>query len=426
MHPSLQAGRLTQASQGMLTAIMPQAQLGAIVEVERAHHPPLMAEVVGIRDESCTLAPWSDPSGVCAGATVLLVGAAAPQLCEVKSRGRVVNALGEDLYLGKTLTRTTPHLERSDGNFRQRVASQARVHSGIRSVDMVLPIVRGQRIGIFAGAGVGKTTLLTQLAHQIDADRVVIALIGERAREAVSLASDLRQLPTWEKTTLIVATFDEPAALRVRAAWAAMELAQQSRAEGAHALVLVDSLTRWVRARRDLSLLAGERAARGGFPPSAFAAMAPLVEAAGATQSGAITAFFTVLLEADAMEDLIGDEARGLVEAHWILSRALAQRNVFPAIDLRASLSRLAGDVLTDEQSQVYRRLRHGFALAEELQEAQRFGLYTPGMDAETDAVHAAMPVLLQWMRQATDETHDWEDTWQRSVQLYNQLGALP
>lgn len=255
---------------------------------------------------------------------------------------------------------------------------------------------------------------------------MVIALIGERAREAVSLASDLRQLPTWEKTTLIVATSDEPAALRVRAAWAAMELAQQSRAEGAHALVLVDSLTRWVRARRDLSLLAGERAARGGFPPSAFAAMAPLVEAAGATQSGAITAFFTVLLEADAMEDPIGDEARGLVEAHWILSRALAQRNVFPAIDLRASLSRLAGDVLTDEQSQVYRRLRHGFALAEELQEAQRFGLYTPGMDAETDAVHAAMPVLLQWMRQATDETHDWEDTWQRSVQLYNQLGALP
>lgn len=424
MNHTFHAGRLTHASQGVLTAIFPQAQLGAIVQVERVQQAPLLAEIVGIHDERCTLAPWSDPSGLRAGATVQLLGSAAPLLSEQQARGCVVNALGDDLLRGGSVTQTHANA-RPTTPFRDRLASRTRVHAGIRSVDMLLPIVQGQRIGIFAGAGVGKTTLLTQLAHQVDADRVVIALIGERAREAVSLAEELRGLSSWERMTLIVATSDDPAALRVRAAWAAMEIAQQVRAEGQHVLVLIDSLTRWVRARRDLSLLAGERAARGGFPPSAFAAMAPLIEAAGADQHGAITAFFTVLLEADAMEDPIGDEARGLVEAHWILSRSLAQRHVFPAIDLRSSLSRLASDALNDEQQRVYRRLRHAFALAEELQEAQRFGLYTPGMDPQIDAVHACLPAMLQWMRQATDCSSSWADTLATSNALAQQLSAL-
>lgn len=414
---SFQAGRITYATSGQLRAMLPQLRLGAIVEVERHGLPPLQAEVVGVEDAFATLAPWSDPHGLTSGATVRLLHEQPPPICEEKSRGRVVNPMGVDLFDGRETLRQGDHggamAQRSDGRLalRDRIACKERVHTGIRIIDRVLPVVRGQRVGIFAGAGVGKTTLLAQLIRQVHADRVVIALIGERGREAVSFVEELRGKEGWDRCTLIVATSDDPAAIRVRAAVAAMEIAAQARANGQHCLVFIDSLTRWVRARRDVALLAGERAARGGFPPSAFAAMAPLLEAAGASGRGAITSFYTVLLEGDQMDDPIGDEARGLVEAHWILSRTMAQRLVFPAIDLSASLSRLAGDAFSAEELAVYQRLRQAFAELDEWQESKKFGLYTPGVDANADRIAALESHLLDYVRQPTTVAMPWVQT---------------
>lgn len=423
MH-GFQAGRIISATSGQLRALLPQLRLGAIVEVERHGLPPLQAEVVGVEDAFATLAPWSDPQGLSSGATVRLLHEAPPPICERRSRGRVISPLGADLFDGggtvDEALEDAAAARWSNGRLalRDRIASCARVHTGIRVIDMLLPVVRGQRVGIFAGAGVGKTTLLSQLIRQVDADRVVIALIGERGREAVSFVEELRGKAGWERCTLIVATSDDPAAIRVRAAVAAMEIAAQSRARGEHCLIFIDSLTRWVRARRDLALLAGERAARGGFPPSAFAAMAPLLEAAGAAGDGAITAFYTVLLEGDQMDDPIGDEARGLVEAHWILNRTLAERMVFPAIDITASLSRLAGDAFDAETMLLYRELRLAFAALDEWQESKRFGLYEPGIDADADRIAANEAHLLDYIRQATDVAMPWARTqaWAREL----------
>lgn len=420
---ALHAGRLTRATQGSLEAIIPDVPLGAIVSIARPGGAPLFAEVIGVHGAEAQLAPWSDPAGCYVGATAEVVSDRAPRIDLARAGGRVLNAHGVDMHSLEALQQEGEAPRPSP--FTARVASQERLHTGIRAVDMLLPVVKGQRVGIFAGAGVGKTTLLTQLANQVRCDRAIIALIGERSREVVALTEELQALESWPRITLIVATSDDPAALRVRAAWAAMELAQDARRQGEDVVLLVDSFTRWVRARRDLALLAGERPARGGIPPSAFAAMAPLVEGAGAESQGSITAFFTILLEADAMEDPIGDEARGLVEAHWILNRALAQQHIFPAIGIADSLSRLAGDALNDAQLQVYRRLRHGYAALDELREAQRFGFFAEGADRTLDAAHAHRAQLEAFLRQRNDAATSWADTQQAALELYHQLEAL-
>lgn len=420
---ALHAGRLTRATQGSLEAIIPDVPLGAIVSITRPGGTPLFAEVIGVHGAEAQLAPWSDPAGCYVGATADVIRDRAPRIDLERAGGRVLNAHGVDMHTLEPLQQDGAPPRASP--FTARIASQERLHTGIRAVDMLLPVVKGQRVGIFAGAGVGKTTLLTQLANQVGCDRAIIALIGERSREVVALTQALQALESWPRITLIVATSDDPAALRVRAAWAAMELAQDARRQGQDVVLLVDSFTRWVRARRDLALLAGERPARGGIPPSAFAAMAPLVEGAGAESTGSITAFFTVLLEADAMEDPIGDEARGLVEAHWILSRALAQQHIFPAISIADSLSRLADDALNDAQLQVYRRLRHGYAALDELREAQRFGFFSSGADRTLDAAHAHRSELEAFLRQRHDSDTSWADTQQAALELYHQLEAL-
>ena len=419
---AMHVGRVTHASSGELTAILPDAPLGAIICIHRGDMPALYAEVIAIREERVTLAPWSDPHGVYVGATATMVGDRPPSLTLDGVGGRVLNPHGIDIYDGSDLRCSTPTLLST--SFASRIASKEALRTGLRSIDMLLPLVRGQRVGVFAGAGVGKTTLLTQLAQQVEASRVIIILIGERGREAVALANELQALDMWERTTLIVSTSEDPAALRNRAAWAGMELAQRARANGEHVLLLVDSLTRWVRAKRDLALQAGERAARAGFPPSAFAAMAPLIEAAGAQKQGSITALFTVLLEADAMEDPIGDEARGLVEAHWILERRLAQRGIFPAIHVPSSLSRLAKDALNEPQYVVHQRLREAYAALDELQEAERFGLYQQGNDPKLDRIYPLQDALWQFLQQGQNERAPWEQTQAQALELFHALEA--
>lgn len=392
------SGRVVHVDLASVSAVFPDAMIGGIVEVERMGRRPLLAEVIAIQDHRVTLAPWGETVGVRVDATVHFIANDAMQLCPDRSRGAVVCALGKDLHSGESLTTAGAVIETP--SIRERVARKVGVNTGLRAVDTLLPMVEGQRIGIFAGAGVGKTTLLTQLAQQVHADRVVLCLIGERSREAVSLVDSLRELSSWERTTTIVATADKAAALRVRAGELAMNLAMQSRARGEHCLVLFDSLTRWVRAKREIALLSGERPGRGGFPPSALAALAPLIETAGATHQGAVTSFFTVLLEGDEMDDPVGDEVRGLVEGHWILSRRQAERQLFPAIDLRASLSRLAEEAVPQDYVGTLRKLRAAWSALEELYEAEAFGLYAPGENARLDAIASHRELFAQFQRQ--------------------------
>lgn len=417
---TLHAGRILHADLGTIRALLPEATIGSLAEIQRPNAAPLLAEVIAVTEHEATLAPWGETTGIRANMTVTLRTRSAPQLCDEKSRGRVTTPIGEDIFTGESLC--TTHREIEPPRLRDRVAQREHLTTGLRAVDTLIPLVKGQRVGIFAGAGVGKTTLLTQLAQQVPADRIVVCLVGERSREAVSLIEVLRGLPSWPQTTTIIATADMAAALRVRAAWLATELAMQSRQRGEHCLLLFDSLTRWTRARRDLALMAGERPGRGGFPPSAFAALAPLLELAGATRHGAITALYTVLLEGDDMDDPIGDEVRGLVEGHWILNRKIAERQIFPAIDLRASLSRLATECLPPESLQHYQYLRAAYAQLENLQEAESFGLYSEGTNAALDTIAAHRTLLTHFQRQKPDENITWNEARTHADALCQQL----
>lgn len=397
-----------------------EAAIGEVVEIYRLNSGNLLSEIIAVDEHQVTLAPWGDTAGVRVHSTLKVLKDGNYYVSPSSVGGRVLCPLGKDLFSGESFA--TESRKAPTPTIRDRTTHSVPLATGLRSVDTMLPMIQGQRIGVFAGAGVGKTTLLTQLARQIQADRIVICLIGERSREASAFIDLMRSEKRWSQTTLIVATAEQAPALRVKAAYLAMDLAMKSRDAGEHCLLLFDSLTRWTRARRDLATMAGERPARGGFPPSALSALAPLLENAGATNAGAITSFYTVLLEGDDMDDPVGDEVRGLVEGHWILNRNIAERQIFPAIDLKSSLSRLADDALPRDKMPLMRTLRATWAHLEELNEAEAFGLYNPGTNPLFDTLKRHRHQLHQFQAQGPAEFVSSNQAWAEANALIQTL----
>jgi flagellum-specific ATP synthase len=283
---------------------------------------------------------------------------------------------------------------------------------GVRAVDTLLPCGRGQRVGIFAGSGVGKSTLLGMLARGTSADVVVVGLVGERGREVREfLEDDLGSAR--EKVTAVVATSDEPPMLRLRAAYTATRVAEYWRDQGADVLLLVDSLTRFAMASREIGLAAGEPPATRGYPPSVFAELPRLLERAGPGERGTITALYTVLVEGDdTVADPVADSARSILDGHIVLSRRLAAAGHYPTIDVLESASRLAGKVCPPHQLQLAgtaRRLLAAYAGARELIE---IGAYSPGADPDVDEALARRPALNAFLQQPVDEVADPAESW--------------
>jgi type III secretion protein N (ATPase) len=285
----------------------------------------------------------------------------------------------------------------------ERTRINVQVETGVRAIDGLLPIGRGQRIGVFAAAGGGKSTLLATLARQAKADAIVIALIGERGREVREFVEDNLGAEGLARSVVIVATSDRPALERARAAHAATAVAEGLRAQGRHVLLLMDSVTRFGRALREIGLATGEPPVRRGFPPSVFAELPRLFERTGTDATGAITGIYTVLLE-DEEDDPIGEEVRSLLDGHVYLSRKLAARGHYPAIDILASQSRLMGQLTEAPQRAAASALRAHLAKLDAIELIVQVGDYKPGQDAAADKALALRADIDAFLRQPLDE----------------------
>jgi flagellum-specific ATP synthase len=327
-------------------------------------------------------------------------------------QGRILNALGVAIDAGAVprVTGTWP-LDGAVPRPMERVPIDTMLATGVRAIDGTLTVGRGQRIGIFGGSGVGKSTLIGMMTRNTTADITVVGLVGERGREVRQFVEEALGEEGLQRSVVLVATSDESPLLRMRAAMAATAVAEYYASLGKHVLLVLDSLTRYAMAAREIGLAAGEPPASKGYTPSVFARLAKLVERAGNFEHGSITAFYTVLMEGDDQQDPIVDAVRSLLDGHIVLSRAHAAEGWFPAIDVLDSLSRLMPAVTSAEhraQVAVARRLMASYARSEDL---IRIGAYKPGMDLDLDRAIAAMPLLRAYLQQGTGERTGFEES---------------
>jgi FliI/YscN family ATPase len=396
-------GRLTAASSSTLRASLPDAAMGAVVTVERAT-AELLAEVVGFEGDDVILLPWEDATGVRPGAPVRLsaLGAHAPDAAA--ALGAVLDPFGRRLDDGPDVPTGAHPLRAPPPEPLRRGRVHRPLETGVRVLDGLLPLGQGQRVGLFAGSGVGKSMLLGQLTRGVDADACVVALVGERGREVGEFLDELDALGSRVRTTVVVATSDAPPLARIRAAHLATAIAEDWRDRGAHCLLLVDSVTRYARALREAALAAGEKPARRGYPASVFAALPVLLERAGPGATGAISAIYSVLVDGGDLEEPVSDEVRGILDGHVVLSRSLAERGHFPAVDVLRSVSRVATRVTDAEHADAMLRIRDAMAALERQRDAIELGIYQRGTDPRIDAALDVEERLLAFLRQRPDE----------------------
>src|SRR4051812_1306543 len=403
--PVARSGRVTRILPTHIEADGPNLPLGALCEIESAGGP-VVAAVARVDRETVSLVPFEDMPRTFSGARV---AARADEGCVPVGDaflGRAVDALGRPIDGGPAIVTTergrlrgepTPALE--------RLSPRERLETGIRAIDALLTIGRGQRVGLFAASGVGKTSLLAQLAAQVDADRCIVCLVGERGREVESLWFDGLTEEARAKTVMVAATSDQSAAMRARCCELALAFAERWRAEGRHVVLLLDSVTRLAMALREIGLAAGEPPTVRAYTPSVFAIIPKLVERCGALRSGgAITALMTVLSETDDIDDPVSELMKSLLDGHLILSRSLAEQGHFPAIDVPRSVSRLAPALAGDRERGAAQRAVALLSTYEQSRVLIESGVYAAGASAEIDEAIARRPALLGFLRQRQDE----------------------
>ncbi|MBK7402489.1 MAG: FliI/YscN family ATPase [Myxococcales bacterium] len=399
-----------------LRAVLPAARIGDVVVVERPslRGGDLACEVVGFDDEDAVLMPLGALAGVGPDDPVRVEPTGAELFVDDRWLGRIVDGLGRPIDGQGPLPRgrSTP-VEGRPPNPLARKPIERPLETGVRALDGLLTLAEGQRIGLFAGSGVGKSTLLGAIARGCAADAVVVALVGERGREVGEFLEHTLGEDGRKKSVVVVATSDASALERLRAAQVATAIAERLRDDGKSVLLLVDSITRFARAQREIGLAAGEPPTRRGYPPSAFALLPKLLERAGCGPrgSGAITAIYTVLIEGSDMEEPIADEVRGILDGHVVLDRAIAARGRYPAIDVSASLSRVMDVVVTKEQLAAARVVRSRLAAYEQKRDLISIGAYQRGHDAELDRAVAAMPAIDAFLKQDPKQAVPFAET---------------
>ena len=373
----------------------------------------LLAEVVALRDDGAICMPFGDLRGVRAGATVESTGKPPTIRVGPGLLGRVVDGLGRPIDGGPplrdvievTVDGTPPHPLR-----RARVERQLGL--GVRALDAMVPCGAGQRLGIFAGSGVGKSSILSMIARGTSADVSVLALVGERGREVREFIEGDLGPDGLARSVVVVSTSDEPALVRLRAAFTATRIAESFRDDGRDVVLMMDSLTRFAMAQREVGLSAGEPPATRGYPPSVFSLLPRLLERAGQAEVGSITGLYTVLVEGDDMNEPIADAARSILDGHVVLSRRLATAGHFPSIDVLESISRVASAIVEPESKQDANRLRRMLAAYRSVRELVEIGAYVSGADPDADAALALLPQINEFLRQDMDDTTDAAHTW--------------
>lgn len=404
-------GRLTRLSGLALEAALGGVRLGEVCEIA-GPGGPLPAEVVGLEEGRAVLLPLGDPAGVALDAEVRPTGAPLDVRVGEGLLGRVLDGLGrpadglappEGLIPWPVDRPAPPPLSR------RRVAGALPL--GVRALDAFLTAGRGQRLGLFAGAGVGKSSLLARLARCEAAEVTVVCLVGERGREVREFVEDALGPEGLARAVVVAATSDAPPLVRLRAAQVATAVAEWFADAGREVLLLCDSLTRFARAQREVGLAAGEPPARQGYPPSVFQALPRLLERAGPRARGCITAVYTVLVAGGDHDEPVADEVRGLLDGHVVLSRALAERGHFPAVDVLASVSRVMTQVAGPGHRAAAARVRALLATWEQARELVQLGAWRAGADPAVDEAVARWPAIEAFLRQGGDEPAPLEET---------------
>ena len=407
-------GRVVQLIGLVIESQGPPAAMGEVCRIVSANHDgTTLAEVVGFRNHNLLLMPLGEVHGIHPGSEVIAMGVPLQVPVSDDLKGRVIDGLGHPLDgLGPIpadrlvgVNQLPPHPLK-----RQRIQHQ--FQTGIKAIDTFIPCGRGQRLGIFAGSGVGKSTLLGMIASQAEADVNVIALIGERGREVREfLEKDLDDVGR-RKSVVVVATSNEPALARVKGAFLAMAIAEHFRDEGKNVLLMMDSVTRFAMAQREIGLAVGEPPATRGYTPSVFSLLPQLMERAGMGERGSITGLFTVLVEADDMNDPIADATRAILDGHVVLTRELATQNHYPAIDVLESVSRLWRDLLPAEQLELSGLAREHMAVYRKNQDLINIGAYPAGSNAVIDQAIRLYEPLRIFLRQPINEGYAVANSW--------------
>lgn len=424
-------GRITRIFPTYFEASGPAVALGAICHIEaygdeRVSHRHVVAQVVSIDRKSIRLVSLEPGSTTFPGARVVAVSTA--NLVGVGNvfLGRAVDALGRPLDGEGPLQ--AEHMAPLDAPLTaplDRTSPTTVMTTGLRAIDGLMPLGRGQRIGIFAAAGAGKTTLLTQLANQVDCDCCVIGLVGERGREVEALWSHGLKGGAKAKTALIAATSDQSAVLRVRAVSYSVALAEHWRAQGRHVMLLLDSVTRLALALREIGLAAGEPPTVRAYTPSVFAAMPQLIERCGALRAGgSITAVMTVLSDTDEVDDPICEMMKSLLDGHIVLSRSLAEEGHYPAIDVPRSISRLAPSLMQDRHRADAAKARKALSQYDGAKTLVETGLYSRGANAEIDLAIDLRPPLMDFLKQAPHEQSGLAASTQALAAIVNRKAA--
>ncbi len=412
INPLRVSGRVVQVVGLTIEATGLDCQIGEVCEIKSTDNGTLMTEVVGFREQRTLLMPLGEMQGIQLGSPIYPTGTffrtpvGRPLLGRVlDGLGRPIDGLGDfgDLQTVQTYS-PAPH------PLTRRSISEP-LETGIRAIDGLLTCGKGQRIGIFSGSGVGKSTLLGSIARSSRSDVSVVALVGERGREVQEFIERDLGAEGLKRSVVVVSTSDQPALIRLKAAWVATTIAEYFRDCGLDVTLLMDSVTRFAMAQREVGLAIGEPPASKGYTPSVFSLLPKLLERAGTNEQGSITGFYTVLVEGDDFNEPICDAARSILDGHIVLSRDLAARNQYPAIDVLNSVSRVMPSVTRVEHRSYANQIRKLLASYEKARDLINIGAYVQGSDRDIDAAIAAIPSILELLQQKPDEFTPLEDT---------------
>jgi len=382
------------------------------------------AEVVATDQEGLRCMPLAPPAGITVGSTARSLGARLRVPVGTALLGRVVDGLGEPIDGRGPIAAPRVTLDHAPPPIMGRDRIAVPLPSGVRAIDTLLSIGRGQRVGLFAGSGVGKSSLLSMIARGTEADVSVISLVGERAREVREFIEDDLGPEGLARSVVVVSTSDQPAMARLRAAFTATRIAEAFRDAGTHTVLMMDSLTRVAMAQREIGLSAGEPPATRGYPPSTFSLLAGLLERAGTDRAGSVTGIYTVLVDGDDHNEPIADAARSILDGHIVLDRTLAHSGHHPAIDILASASRVAGKITSAEQRRMAASLRAVLAARQGARDLIDIGAYRAGANPRVDAAIANEAAISAFLTQPLDAVAPAEQSWQRLEELVAALGG--
>ncbi|MBN1521842.1 MAG: FliI/YscN family ATPase [Candidatus Aureabacteria bacterium] len=413
-------GRVTDVVGLLIEALGPAVSVGELCKIENIHGQEIFAEVVGFRGKKVLLMPYSEMSGIGPGCRVMSTGAPMSVMIHDGYMGRVINGLAQPLD-GKPLDQKGKlySIYRESFHPLRRKRIDEPVATGIKSIDSCLTLGKGQRIGIFSGSGVGKSILMGMIARNTSAEVNVIGLIGERSREVREfLEKDLKE-EGLSRSVVVVVTSDLPALQRIKGLFVATTLAEYFREQGKDVMLMIDSVTRFAMAQREVGLAVGEPPATKGYTPSVFAMLPKILERAGRSDTGSITGLYTVLVEADDFNEPISDAVRSVTDGHVMLTRELAQRGHYPAVDLLQSTSRVMIDIVEKEHMKCAEEIKKVIATYREAEDLINIGAYVKGSNPGIDYAIQMISRVNDFLTQGIDERFTYQETLQKLKGLF-------